>query len=201
MRKLNKSNVAIFIFMFLLFVVFALSLFQENVISAIICTGFVLLFLGVLIYYLIFPDIKTDEKGIHHYRQTIKWEDVEYVDLYPHMTFREWVDDQYGDDFDEIDRETLEQYKKEFLKDRKADEEYMKEWVYENCNVCLQDLESDVWRQYIDEFWKDHKGVYVGYGETQVRLDYYLHLNDRQKEKIVEKLRRMAMEQEKRIEK
>ena len=126
---------------------------------------------------------------------------MEYVDLYPHMTFREWVDDQDGDDFDEIDRETLEQYKTEFLKDCKADEEYMKEWVYENCNVCLEEQEPDGRRQYIDEFWKEHKGVYVGYGETQVHLDYYLHLNDRQKEKIVEKLRRMAMDQGKRFEK
>ena len=155
MRVINIKYILLGLIIFVICLILTLILWSETNIGS-VCFGILSLtiFIGAL-DYLINPDIKANKNGIKVHHKRISWSEVKYFDNYSHTDFEGWLEENYNIYANEIDKEKLENYEKEYR--------------------------------------NNSNGIYVGFGDEEIRIDVNLNLSDAKKIEVLDKLNNMKL--------
>ena len=67
------------------------------------------------------------------------------------------------------------------------------EWLEENYNIYANKIDKEKLGNYENEYRDNSKGIYVGFGEEEIRIDENLNLSDTKKIEILNKLKNMKL--------
>lgn len=124
MRIANKKYILLGVIMFSFSIAFIGMMKAEIIIGRIVVGIFSLIFLIATVDYVLNPDIKANESGIKFYHKKINWNEIKYIDNYPHECFEddfeEWLYEDQNVDISKIDEQKINEYREEFIRGTKG---------------------------------------------------------------------------------